>query len=673
MIFSLILFVLLAAVAFFHYIQGFFSATISAILIVFATIVAVAYHEQVARLLVNSGKMPEQAAAIALAVLFALTYLVPKIIFDKVVPGNVRFWPGLDKAGAAVMGLIAGLLSTGIVGLAAGALPFGPSVGGYSRLNLSDQQGVYSKAGGAGVDIEVHDFVTQPNLDPDNENHLWFHQDDLVIGLLNKVSGGGSLGGDVPFAAVHPDYPGELFGQRLGIQVGEKHTIVNTDTSTPLKVEGVWTQPSFTQVDGEIGFYPALSSIRQQGDQALEKVLVPGDGKTLLIVRVDVDGAKEVGDDGDSLLRFGVGNVRLVAGHMNGSTPEYKDYYPVAILDPRRIAVAEHLDDFLLADMKAEGGHKIDFIFVVDNDHAIDGDAGKPPFKLPDGTFFEMKRYAQVDLSGTSVDEGPPRNTDPAPIVRKPEEVTAIDAAQPIPAVMPNSAGSSAPPVASGGGRPAAPAGRQASGGQSSGGQPAGGQPAGGQPAAASGFLGLKYVGADSSDKLFSGIDVNNGDPNGSVAMDIGVTGQFAQRKWVKLTVAEKSSLKDLASPGDETVDTFTVPDGDSMVQVHLTAPLSGTPEEMWAWGEHLSDFQIVDATGKAYPCVGAEARVKQPDDYMVANFSTYGPDDRLAAIPQGKGRPTDIYLNFQVPQAAVISSLQYQGKDVAAINLKAK
>ena len=45
MIFAIIILLFLGAIAFFHYIQGFFSATISAIITVFAAVSAFSYHE----------------------------------------------------------------------------------------------------------------------------------------------------------------------------------------------------------------------------------------------------------------------------------------------------------------------------------------------------------------------------------------------------------------------------------------------------------------------------------------------------------------------------------------------------------------------------------------------------------------------------------------------------
>ena len=48
MVFGMIMLVLVAAVAFYQYIQGFFSAMISCVLAIMAALIAVASHEPVA-------------------------------------------------------------------------------------------------------------------------------------------------------------------------------------------------------------------------------------------------------------------------------------------------------------------------------------------------------------------------------------------------------------------------------------------------------------------------------------------------------------------------------------------------------------------------------------------------------------------------------------------------
>ena len=86
MIFSVILLGLCGIVAFFQYVQGFFSATISAILAVIAAIVAMGWYEQAAPLLFNA-KIYDQAASISLVVIFAVVYILPRLLIDSFVPG----------------------------------------------------------------------------------------------------------------------------------------------------------------------------------------------------------------------------------------------------------------------------------------------------------------------------------------------------------------------------------------------------------------------------------------------------------------------------------------------------------------------------------------------------------------------------------------------------------
>src|SRR3954447_2347832 len=115
MLFSLFVIVFVGIIAYWHYLQGFFSAAISAILAIVAALVALGYQEQVVSML--GGKFNDQANSIALVVLFAITYLVLRVIFDKAIPGNVRFPVLLDRIGAPIMGLFAGIFCVGIMAI----------------------------------------------------------------------------------------------------------------------------------------------------------------------------------------------------------------------------------------------------------------------------------------------------------------------------------------------------------------------------------------------------------------------------------------------------------------------------------------------------------------------------------------------------------------------------
>src|SRR5215218_9256141 len=108
MLFSVLMLLLVGVITFFHYTQGFLSATLSAIIAIFAAGLAMSYHEVLVASLLQ-GKFAHQANAIGLVVIFALVYLILRVMFDKFVPGNIRLPAIIDKIGAGAMGLIAGI------------------------------------------------------------------------------------------------------------------------------------------------------------------------------------------------------------------------------------------------------------------------------------------------------------------------------------------------------------------------------------------------------------------------------------------------------------------------------------------------------------------------------------------------------------------------------------
>ncbi|MGD0140682.1 MAG: hypothetical protein ABSD28_17575 [Tepidisphaeraceae bacterium] len=644
MIFSLVLFALAGVIAFFHYTQGCFSATISAILAAVAAVVALGWYEQVAPLLFNA-KIYDQAASVSLVVIFAVAYILPRLIIDSLVPGNVRLPVIVDKAGAAVMGLIAGLISTGIVAVAADALPFGPTIAMYSRFATADQHvtGGYIGLNGQSQDTVNYDVVTADKIDPDDpaKSHVWLAQDDLVVDLEKRVSAdNGSLAFDHPFNSVHPDLLDELYAQRLGIQPGGKHSAVAADQS--VSVKGVYTPPKpIPQVDGEPnqmrnGATPPPPTVAAEADQII------------LVVRMNL-GGKDLADDSDNLLRFSAGAIRLMTGEPD-SGAAFKDYYPVATLDARGIAVAARPDDFLFADLN--GVRTIDFVFVVDRDHVFSGDENKIPFQLPQGSFVEFKRYGLVDLSGKTVEYGPPPNKDKTPVIRKPEIdkiLVRTDGIWTGSAAITNSsaAPSSAPPQAQ------APAAAENAPAQAGGGHPLGDS-------------GLSYEDISVSNKLAAPINCGTGNDGGTVQLVNGVAGQLEHRRWLQLTVSADTPVAQLGTPIDDNVDTLAVDPNKVLVQVHCSGPVSGSASAIWGWGRRVADFALADATGSTYPCVGAWATVQRSaKHYFVVNYKNFDDKNHLQEISPQKGRPVDVWLVFQVPAGTPISEIRFSANTV--------
>src|SRR5438105_11624711 len=98
MVFGIFILLLIGLIGFFHYIQGFFSATLSAIFAVIAATVAIAYHETIVNAM-KPGKFADSATAVVLCCLFAVTYVLLRMIFDRAVPGNIRIQSTIDKVG----------------------------------------------------------------------------------------------------------------------------------------------------------------------------------------------------------------------------------------------------------------------------------------------------------------------------------------------------------------------------------------------------------------------------------------------------------------------------------------------------------------------------------------------------------------------------------------------
>ena len=77
--------------------------------------------------------------------------------------------------------------------------------------------------------------------------------DDAVVNTVNYLSNGGSVAGDQPLSAVHPDYLEELFGQRLGIEPGGKRMATDLPKQhlQDVPVKALYEAESLTSADSE--------------------------------------------------------------------------------------------------------------------------------------------------------------------------------------------------------------------------------------------------------------------------------------------------------------------------------------------------------------------------------------------------------------------------------------
>jgi hypothetical protein len=402
MVFNILILGIVLAVAYFHFAQGLFSAFISTVIAAIAAIVAVGFHEQVFAA-IGKGGMADVSLGGVLIILFAATYLILRVPMDLMVPGNVNFGAIGDKVGAAICGLFAGMFTAGIIALAAQALPFGPSILGYSRWESETRHidmGVvpdWSRVGRTNIadfldnheelkTVEFKNPRDTPPLDPAHALGLWIPVDDFVAGFVAKVSAG-ALSAEKTWSSVHPSYPNELFAARIGIQPGAKKTAFPINKTPQFDVVQIVRGPkegfpNFIDGDG-----PAFRP--RDGSAKIPDELKPGEGLTFVVIRVLL---KHDAAEKDGNVRFSTASLRLVAGG--------KDYYPIGDLKDDETVVYQHPDDFLI--VPADEG--VDLVFAVDPE-AFYGTASIPEkdAKVGPDVFLEFKRLSHIELGGKEV------------------------------------------------------------------------------------------------------------------------------------------------------------------------------------------------------------------------------------------------------------------------------
>jgi len=418
-IFGIVILVLVGAIAFYHYTQGFFSASFSAIISILAAAVALGYQESLVSSLLQ-GKFADDANAIALVVLYAVTYFGLRVLFDSFVPGNIRLPVLVDKIGAGAMGVVAGIFGAGIVAIAAQTMPFGPSIAGYSRYVIGDERQVVIPPGEGhqrSLDTQVSEELKSDTFMPNDSKSMILPADDMVIGMVSYMSNDGSLAGDASFADVHPNYLDELFGDRLGIQIGAKHTAMNTASRHEVSVpaNGVFALDGVTQTEGEI---------KELRTATVKKgKLAPSSSQILLVVRALFS---RNATDSDGIFRFSTASCRLVA---NG-----KNFFPIGTLsDKGNLLFANRMDDFLFAEVPSDD-HGADLVFLLDKKDVLASGTADPkgdkPMELLPGTFLEVKRLARVDLSGRKVEKPIKPGGEKVALLRKPDVLLSSGTAQ---------------------------------------------------------------------------------------------------------------------------------------------------------------------------------------------------------------------------------------------------
>ena len=394
MLFGTVILLVAAGIAFYHYVQGLFSAMISASLAVLAALLAISFHEIVAERYFATS-FPVYAHAVALVGLFALSYVLMRLVADRLIPGNVRYPVMVEKIGAGVFGFIAGCFATGILALAAQLLPTGPSIAGYTRFAIDDREvsGVKIPGRYQRQDLMISGELKNDTLQSSRSSSLFpIPADGMVLGLVGYVSDGGSLAGDRPFGTVHPSYPDELFGHRMGPHFGAD-VVIGAEGSAGITVGAVYTADSVLSDPRDL----ELKEVR--GGQAPQ--FVPDSSQMPVVVRATIEAPGSAGANS-----FNMGSVRLVVAG--------RDYYPVGSYQKGQYLALTRLDDFLFADTNAP----VDFVFMVDTE-VLPVKEGTDQRVFPQRSFIEARRAARADLSGMAIGTSVPSGSGSVGIVEK--------------------------------------------------------------------------------------------------------------------------------------------------------------------------------------------------------------------------------------------------------------
>jgi hypothetical protein len=316
------------------------------------------------------------------------------LVADRLVSGNVRFSVLVDKIGAGVFGLLAGIFTVGVLAIAAQTLPFGPSIGGYSRFPVANRPEIGLKHLPRQLydtKIGVWDELERDRYDSASSSSMVpLPLDGAVLGLTSSLSAGGSLAGDRSFAQVHPDYATELFGTRLA-QPFNGSAVLYSSGGSGVTVSQVYTTRSVLDNPEDI----EMGVVRGE-----HSVAVTSEGTIPVVVRVTFPGSS-------TLLTPAA--VRLVVKGKDDSV----NYCPIGSYQKGERLLLTRPDDPICVDP----GPSVDFVFLVNSESLIKTEDSA--FRLPRGTFLEAKEAARVDLSDKEISRGVPGGSESVGILPK--------------------------------------------------------------------------------------------------------------------------------------------------------------------------------------------------------------------------------------------------------------
>lgn len=327
---SLGLLALLAAITYFHTIQGLFSALLSAVLTLLCAALAFATFEVVAAHLLAPLK-PDFALGLALVGMFILPLFVLRLVLDKFVHRACLLPLVIDKPGGLVFGLLAAYVMVGMLALGIQLMPFGNGFLGFSRVDPAD---------------------------PSKEQEELLLKPDRAAVKLASVLSDGVLSGSKSFTHAHPDFVTEV-GWIEGVipledQKLDRRGVRRYAPPGSMRVTAAWEEPYvYSRQDGERSELPTEYHPRK----------AEGRNKFIRVqMNVEADAA-----DADKVHRFTLFQARLV-GDLGDRREQYHAMATVDADQPDK-AVYEWKGrggvGTLLSLLLKPDGNRIDVVFEV--------------------------------------------------------------------------------------------------------------------------------------------------------------------------------------------------------------------------------------------------------------------------------------------------------------------
>jgi hypothetical protein len=264
---SLLLLVLIIAITMIYSMQGVYSALIMAVLTICCASLAIGSYDYVAMEYVAPNFKPAFAHAGAMALLFAVPLLVLRLIADSVLKRSPLLPTMVDKVGGAAVGLVIGLVTTGMIGLITQLIPFGFGAFGYARIPVVLIDDAQDEEGN----------IAEPTPLDFDENELWLSPDRFAANVAGLMSDG-LFSGKRSLNAENPDMV-----QAIGWMMASSPHIYRY--APPGSISIVKTPDGHDTAIVDLIYDMIPANIRTRDAATMEPV-EPGSGNEFRVVRV---------------------------------------------------------------------------------------------------------------------------------------------------------------------------------------------------------------------------------------------------------------------------------------------------------------------------------------------------------------------------------------------------